>query len=713
MSADLPEPAGRGPASLRDSLELVLPALPSELVSATAIPWLRAVASVLPPVHRAGFECRLADTEHEVDLQQGIFAGDGEPAQLANFLTHAGPANDAWAAVQRVAERWSTPDDLLHGAIDELWLELDAAPGDGGAALALRDARPSVFAVLERAGAESVRIACELVRILVSGEESAGLGRALSRCSVACPESARVSHVGVMLGRSLPAMRVHVRGLPVRELKRYLSRIGWAGEQEEIAALAQALLDYGDWVVVCLDILGDQIMRVGVECFFAEKRGLDPRWRPLLQRLVDLGLSSTDKAEALLRWPGTFTPLDSPGRWPEDLIAQSLAEPEETLGAFDRRLSHVKLTFVPAQPVTAKAYFGYGHVWMRGQPAAGEVAGRALRAATTVDDAVESAVDWLLAARHQGGWWRDFAATPAVGFSDEWVTAYVGDALARVALPRARDASIDALELLLTRRSGGDGWGFNVQLPVDGDATTWALRLAQSIGRSNLVRFEAARRLLSELTTPDGGVTSYLASAAPEVDRMVLVGGSYGGWTNAHLCITAPAARLGLNSSTATYLRASQSRAGSWSSYWWSDDEYATAWAVEALARSATNDPAVAAAVAWCVARIADDGAVRSSAEGQPAVFPTALALCAIRIGGSRGRHDDWVAAADRAERWLLEHQLRDGSWAPSARMRVPAPSVHDPSAAPEQILRDVGDSGVWTTATVVAALSAGQSSRR
>lgn len=194
---------------------------------------------------------------------------------------------------------------------------------------------------------------------------------------------------------------------------------------------------------------------------------------------------------------------------------------------------------------------------------------------------------------------------------------------------------------------------------------------------------------------------------------MVLVGGSYGGWTNAHLCITAPAARLGLNSSTATYLRASQSRAGSWSSYWWSDDEYATAWAVEALARSATNDPAVAAAVAWCVARIADDGAVRSSAEGQPAVFPTALALCAIRIGGSRGRHDDWVAAADRAERWLLEHQLRDGSWAPSARMRVPAPSVHDPSAAPEQILRDVGDSGVWTTATVVAALSAGQSSRR
>jgi hypothetical protein len=713
MSAASPEPARRGPASLRDSLELVLPALPAELVSAEAIPWLRAVASVLPPVHRAGFECRLADTEDEVDLQQGIFASDAEPARLARFLAEAGPANDAWAGVHRVAERWSAPDDPLHGAIDELWLELDAAPGGGHAALALSDARPSVFAVLERADVDSLPIARSLVQMLVNGEESAALDRALTRCSHACPESARVSHVGVMLGRSLPAMRVHIRGVPLRELTGYLARVDWGGEPGEIASLAQALLDYGDWVVVCLDILVDQIVRVGVECFFAEKRGLDPRWRPLLERLIDLGLSSAAKADALLRWPATFTPLDSPGRWPENLIAQSLTEPEDTLGAFDRRLSHVKLTFVPEQPVTAKAYFGYGHVWMRAHPATEAMTAPTRRAATTVDDAAEAAVDWLLAARHQSGWWRDFAATPAVGFSDEWVTGYVGDALARVALPRARDAAMDALELLLTRRLGGDGWGFNVQLPVDGDATTWALRLAQSLGSPELERFAAARRALSELTTPDGGVTSYPASAAPEVDRTVLVGGSYDGWTNAHLCITAPAARLGLDASTATYLRASQNRDGSWSSYWWPDDEYATAWAVEALARSAEDDPAVAAAVAWCVGRIADDGAVRSAADGPPAAFPTALALYAMRIGGSRARHDGWVAAAERAERWLLEHQLQDGSWGPSARMRVPAPSVHDPSASPEEILRDVGDSGVWTTATVVVALSAAQSSRR
>ena len=146
-------------------------------------------------------------------------------------------------------------------------------------------------------GADALPIARERSCGCSSATRSrAALDRALTRCSLACPEPARISHVGVMLGRSLPAMRVHVRGVPLRELAGYLGRIGWVGDPEEIASLARALLDYGDWVVVCLDILADQVVRVGLECFFAEKRGLDPRWRPLLERLTDLGLSSADKA---------------------------------------------------------------------------------------------------------------------------------------------------------------------------------------------------------------------------------------------------------------------------------------------------------------------------------------------------------------------------------------------------------------------------------
>ncbi len=134
---------------------------------------------------------------------------------------------------------------------------------------------------------------------------------------------------------------------------------------------------------------------------------------------------------------------------------------------------------------------------------------------------------------------------------------------------------------------------------------------------------------------------------------------------------------------------------------------------MDALARSADDDPAIAAGLAWCAGRIDDDGAARSTVDEQPAVFPTALALLAMRVGGPGAGTGCWVEAAERAERWLLEHQLKNGSWEASALLRVPAPSVHDPSARPQDILRYVGDSGAWTTATVVAALSAGSRSLR
>jgi hypothetical protein len=188
------------------------------------------------------------------------------------------------------------------------------------------------------------------------------------------------------------------------------------------------------------------------------------------------------------------------------------------------------------------------------------------------------------------------------------------------------------------------------------------------------------------------------------------IGGSYDGYRAPHTCITAAAAVLGLGDTTLSYLRGIQNTDGSWSSYWWQDDEYATAWAVEALASSTTHRSAVAAAVAWGAHRVSWDGAVRTEADGEPSAFATALALYAIRTTRAG---DDSGPAAERALRWLLEHQLENGSWEPSARLRVPAPSVHHPWESPELIMHYNRDCGVWTTATVILALAATGSSRR
>ena len=61
---------------------------------------------------------------------------------------------------------------------------------------------------------------------------------------------------------------------------------------------------------------------------------------------------------------------------------------------------------------------------------------------------------------------------------------------------------------------------------------------------------------------------------------------SFEGWCGSHSCVTAAAACLPLFKERAKgleYLRQMQHPDGSWEAYWWSDPEYPTAFALEAI----------------------------------------------------------------------------------------------------------------------------------
>jgi squalene-hopene/tetraprenyl-beta-curcumene cyclase len=723
MPASSPAPEARR-QNLGDSLGLIVPALKPELVGPASLPWLTAVAAVLPPIHRAGFECRMADGDDSVDLQQGVPASDEEPARLARFLRAQSPLTEPWQRVLRLAERWADADDPLHDRIWEAWLELDADRLDPGTPLTLAAAAPSVFTVLGAASAAtSLGVATDVITLLAAPGDADGLVASLRRCHAACPPPARISHVGLMLGRPIASMRVHLSPVPLAAVRDVVDAIGWAGDSAQVQSLAQTLLDYGDLMVLCLDVIADQVLRIGLECFFARSHGLDPRWPLLLNRLTEQGHSSAAKASALLAWPTVVTPLTVTGAWPEDLIVRALQQPATSMGVLDRRNSHVKLSCLPDGSVTAKAYFGYGHVWLRDhEPPAPERPRPPGRPAASAAESVGRAVKRLLAARNQGGWWRDFfdrGQPPGVerlvtDGSDEWVTAYVGWALAGVASADSQSAARDALALLLRRTHGAPGWGYHALVPPDGDSTTWVLRLAQTLAAPAAPPLIAGRWLVQSLTRSDGTVATYPTEATAALAEFRQIPGSYAGWCAGHMCVTAVAAALDGASAPVAALLAGQRPDGSWRGHWWNDDEYTTARAVEALARQPDAGGAVAAGLRWCAERIGDDGAVRSVAQGGPSPFATALALSAIRAGAAAlGDPDGATPAADRAERWLLAHQLDDGRWEPSARMRMPAPSAVDPEGSPQLTVSCLDDAGLFTTATVLAALSAGAGSRR
>jgi hypothetical protein len=705
---------------LSELLAVAAPQLPPELVSADTLAALTTLAAPLPPLRAVGLECRLAAGDGEVDLQLGASADHGYPAALVRFLRAAPSTNAAWQRVLRLGEAWATEGTAINEAVSELWLEFDKPADARTTPPRLADLTPSVFTVLRPPAdgdrSAGLRIAQALVELLVDDPEP--LGAVLERCAAACPAPAQISHIGLMLGRPVPVMRVHLSPVPLDHLTAFLTELGWPGDSAAAYELAQSLLVYGDLVVVCLDVVGDVLPRIGLEVFFAQKHGVDPRWAPLLDGLVALGVASPVKADALRRWPGGLLPPQLPDAWPDSLIVEGLAKPANTFGVIERRLSHIKLTWAPGVPVSAKAYFGAGHVWqVLGEPVApaAETALVQLPSSTSrsLDEAIDAAVARLLAARNQGGWWRDFfdRGRPAhvdrrvTGYaSDEWVTAYVAAVLAAGADPRGRAAASHALDLLLARPRTG-GWGYHALLPPDADTTTWVLRLARDLGAAETERLARARRFVTGLIGRDGGVATYEPAAARPLAEFLRMDGTYAGWCGTHACVTAAAAGLDLDPRVRDFLLRAQRPDGSWAGHWWDDDEYTTARAAEALAIDGRHADAVERARTWAVGRMAADGGVRSVVGGAESAFATALTVQAALVGGDPGAAGSEAVA--RAARWLIGHQRSDGSWAPSARLRVPGPDVVDPLSSPETTLTYVDDDAVFTTATALAALSA------
>jgi hypothetical protein len=296
------------------------------------------------------------------------------------------------------------------------------------------------------------------------------------------------------------------------------------------------------------------------------------------------------------------------------------------------------------------------------------------------------------------GCWRDFDFY--VGQSDEWVTAFTAAALAETCDHQARDIAALVWSRLQARASGtGPGFGYNGKTTHDADSTIWACRLAQNLGISSGDCLSQSLDFIRSCMRTDGGISTFPNASVVRQMVRIPAGMSVEGWIQSHICVTAAAAgllELG-GSSVRRYLRATQSPSGAWSAYWWSDPEYATALAVDALrtSQSEEDSAAIERAGAWMASR-ADTGAP----------FPLALRVLGISRAGNRG----FDAALGR----LLDLQRADGSWPPSARLRQPPPYLLDPDAWWFWDQRHKGfgcvrvdDRSVFTTATAVWALAA------
>lgn len=353
---------------LVESIDLLAPYLLPELTTFGAVADLNSLADHLPPILQGGFECRLNGNTSQVDLQQCISAEESQPETLKEYISKIVSSsiaeNDTWSRLQDFLEEWLQPDSLLQQNIIEIWLEFDNQGGADSLPI------PAIFLGFPQKAlskAEIFPVLEKALNLLLGDTPWHQWKNNLERCFIACSDPVFVSHVGIMLSRNSPALRVNIKRLQADSLIPYLQSIGWENETESLAILASQLFSLVERITICLDVGTKIYPRIGLECIFLNQPPDESRWGSLLDYLITQKLCQPAKKEALLNWVGQTTPLNAETSWSSQLIVESLLKPNHNFTSFDRRLSHIKVTWQPNHPLKAKAYLWFQHRWLSGE----------------------------------------------------------------------------------------------------------------------------------------------------------------------------------------------------------------------------------------------------------------------------------------------------------------------------------------------------------
>jgi squalene-hopene/tetraprenyl-beta-curcumene cyclase len=336
----------------------------------------------------------------------------------------------------------------------------------------------------------------------------------------------------------------------------------------------------------------------------------------------------------------------------------------------------------------------------------------------SLDEAITRAMRFLEGAQTADGRWLDFRFRFVVGdrdvISSQWVTAYVGQVLARAG---ANQASLErARDWLLGHAHATGGWGFSLATPADADSTANVVHFLshwRGTPAWDAALAEAGAQLLRYWDEPAGGFRTYRPAEKPSLNGWASYPGST--WCDVHLCVTALAAEALHASGDERYrpvleacarmVRDWQRPEGFWEAYWWHGRTYTTFHAARLLSLYGEASEPVARATRWLLGAQQESGGWGNGTGGEAAPFHTALALATLLLEGGVQRHGPTLHAGLR---WLLRAQQSDGGWACAPIMRMPRPEVHAPWEDPEgclllPVLTD--RNRLFTTATVLAAL--------
>ncbi len=297
---------------------------------------------------------------------------------------------------------------------------------------------------------------------------------------------------------------------------------------------------------------------------------------------------------------------------------------------------------------------------------------------TSLHDAIQHGCHALIDAQKSCGCWEDYQLP--VGKSDQWVTAYVGLALAEaykvIGDDRILVSACKALDWLLKQRRLQGGIGYNGSIEADADSTAQLVLFTLAVGGDPLPE---DLHFLHIHQKPDGGFTTFRCREDA--------------WGQSHPCVTGVVARaLTLagfpydNVGVHRYLSTCLGDDGLWPSYWWLSPAYASFFNMLYLSEDIASTNAIMAKEQPCV------------------LAPNNIMDLALCLGLLR-----WIEVEPLVkEKWLsvlLSLQNINGLWPSSRTLRVTNWECYKPWEQPEGKLYE-DELGLMTTATVIRILS-------
>ena len=308
----------------------------------------------------------------------------------------------------------------------------------------------------------------------------------------------------------------------------------------------------------------------------------------------------------------------------------------------------------------------------------------------SLKQAIGASLEYILTRQLADGSWVDWDLPP--GASDIWTTAFVGCKLTSVDIgqnPKVNAAIRAASKWLLSSILDDTGWGYNASVGSDADSTAHAILFLSSQGCK--VPLESYARL-RQFQSPDGGFSTYC------------VCGQKSSWVVSHPDVS-PVALLALltkysrNEPFITngveYIFRQRTSAGLWNSFWWNSLLYSTNANLSLL-------DALGASVET-------DGMLATLLDFNPCnAFEAALQLECMSFTNSPSEGPRICQLVEQ----LLREQEPDGSWKSKPILRITKRDCFEPWDAPDPGLQFADPNRLFTTSTIVEALSKLQQSR-